>query len=144
MKLPYSKVVNSEDETIKLADEFFLVLKEGDVVALNGNLGAGKTFFIKHLLKNFGIDGVNSPTFAIVNQFEGDLKVNHFDFYRINKINELYDIGFEEYLMMDGTVTFIEWADLIPDILPDRRIEINIDILGDTIRKFNLKNINQD
>jgi tRNA threonylcarbamoyladenosine biosynthesis protein TsaE len=141
VKLPHSKVVKSEDETIKLAKEFFLILKEGDVVALNGNLGAGKTFFIKHLLRNFGIEGVNSPTFAIVNQFSGSLKINHFDFYRINKVNELYDIGFEDYLNMTETVTFIEWANLIPDILPSKRLEINIDILGDTVRKFDFKKL---
>jgi tRNA threonylcarbamoyladenosine biosynthesis protein TsaE len=141
VKLPHSKVVNSEDETIKLAMEFFLILKEGDVIALNGNLGAGKTFFIKHLLRNFGIEGVISPTFAIVNQFTGSLKINHFDFYRINKVNELYDIGFEDYLNMTETVTFIEWANLIPDILPSKRLEINIDILGDTVRKFDFKKL---
>ena len=141
MELPYSKVVNSEDETISLAKEFFLILKDGDVVALNGNLGAGKTFFIKHLLKNFGIEGVNSPSFAIVNQFEGRQKVNHFDFYRINKINELYDIGFEDYLNMTDAITLIEWANLIPEILPSQRMEINIEILDDTIRKFNFKKL---
>ena len=141
MELPYSKVVNSEDETINLAKEFFLILKDGDVVALNGNLGAGKTFFIKHLLKNFGIEGVNSPSFAIVNQFEGRQKVNHFDFYRINKINELYDIGFEDYLNMTDAITLIEWANLIPEILPSQRMEINIEILDDTIRKFNFKKL---
>jgi tRNA threonylcarbamoyladenosine biosynthesis protein TsaE len=141
VELPYSKVVNSEDETISLAKEFFLILKDGDVVALNGNLGAGKTFFIKHLLKNFGIEGVNSPSFAIVNQFEGRQKVNHFDFYRINKINELYDIGFEDYLNMTDAITFIEWANLIPEILPSQRMEINIEILDDTIRKFNFKKL---
>jgi tRNA threonylcarbamoyladenosine biosynthesis protein TsaE len=141
VELPYSKVVNSEDETISLAKEFFLILKDGDVVALNGNLGAGKTFFIKHLLKNFGIEGVNSPSFAIVNQFEGRQKVNHFDFYRINKINELYDIGFEDYLNMTDAITLIEWANLIPEILPSQRMEINIEILDDTIRKFNFKKL---
>jgi tRNA threonylcarbamoyladenosine biosynthesis protein TsaE len=136
VELPCSIIVNSEDETINLAKDFYVMLKEGDVVALNGELGAGKTFFIKHLLRNLGIEGVNSPTFAIVNQFIGSIKVNHFDFYRINKVNELYDIGFEDYLNMDDTVTFIEWAGLIPEILPVKRMEITIDILGDTIRKF--------
>ncbi|MCX6149580.1 MAG: tRNA (adenosine(37)-N6)-threonylcarbamoyltransferase complex ATPase subunit type 1 TsaE [Ignavibacteriales bacterium] len=139
MHLPYSKTVYSEEETISLAAKFSLLLKPGNVVALNGNLGAGKTFFIKHLLKEFGIEGVSSPTFAIVNQFVGIIKVNHFDFYRINRINELYDIGFEDYLNMDDSVTMIEWANLVPEILPKRLIEINIEILGDTERKFTIK-----
>jgi tRNA threonylcarbamoyladenosine biosynthesis protein TsaE len=136
LKLPYSRIVKTEQDTIELAKEYSLILNAGDVVALNGNLGAGKTFFIKHLLINYGIKGVISPTFTIVNQFIGKMKVNHFDFYRINKVSELYDIGFEDYLNMSDSLTLIEWAELIPEILPSQRLEINISILGDTERKF--------
>ncbi len=141
MKFPYTKVVSSLSETSSLAEEFSKLINPGDVFAVNGNLGAGKTFFIQNVLNNFGINGVNSPTFAIVNQYKGKLNFNHFDFYRINKIAELFDIGFEDYLNMDEAVTFIEWANLIPEILPHRRTEINIQILGDTERKFEIRKL---
>lgn len=141
MEYPFSVKVTSEEETARLAREFSKTLQGGEVVALNGNLGAGKTSFVKHLLRNFGIDNVSSPTFAIVNEYEGRLNVNHFDFYRINKVEELYDIGFEEYLMRDDTVTFIEWADLLPEVLPGRRIEISFVLNEDFTRDISFNKI---
>ncbi|MGE5432552.1 MAG: tRNA (adenosine(37)-N6)-threonylcarbamoyltransferase complex ATPase subunit type 1 TsaE [Syntrophomonadaceae bacterium] len=141
MKFPFSVKINSEEDTARLAKEFSETLQGGEVVALNGNLGAGKTSFIKHLLRNFEIDNVSSPTFAIVNEYEGSLKVNHFDFYRINKVEELYDIGFEEYLTRDDTVTFIEWADLQPEVLPHRRIEISFIVNDDFTRDISFNKI---
>lgn len=137
MELPFSVRVNSEEETAKIAGEFSSLLQEGLVVALNGELGAGKTFFVKNLLRSLGIENVNSPTFAIVNEYEGKMKVNHFDFYRINRIEELYDIGFEEYLTSENSVTFIEWANLLPEILPGHRIEINFTVNEDFSRDIN-------
>lgn len=134
MKIPLSLKVFSEQETIRLADDFAGILAPGDVVALNGELGAGKTFFIKHLLKNFGIDYVSSPTFSIVNEYSGTYYINHFDFYRINRLEELYDIGFEEYLIRDNSITLIEWADMIPEVLPSKRIEINLKVNDDFSR----------
>lgn len=134
MELPVSVTISSEEDTIKLAGRFSKLLKGGEVVALNGDLGAGKTFFVKHLLKHFGINNVNSPTFSIVNEYSGAIKVNHFDFYRINKIEELYDLGFEEYITETGAVTFIEWAEMLPAILPNHIIEINFRINEDYTR----------
>jgi tRNA threonylcarbamoyladenosine biosynthesis protein TsaE len=139
MNLPVKSVVTSEEETIDLADEFSSVLKPGDIVTLYGQLGAGKTFFVKHILKNYGISNVSSPTFAIVNQYSGKYNINHFDFYRINKINELYDIGFEDYINAQDAITFIEWADLIPEIIPDDNIEINIGVNDDFSREITIK-----
>ncbi|MCU7496356.1 MAG: tRNA (adenosine(37)-N6)-threonylcarbamoyltransferase complex ATPase subunit type 1 TsaE [Ignavibacteria bacterium] len=133
--------MNSEEETARLAGEFSELLQGGEIVALNGDLGAGKTSFIKHLLRNFEIDNVSSPTFAIVNEYQGSLKVNHFDFYRINKVEELYDIGFEEYLTREDTLTFIEWADLLPEVLPSKRIEISFVVNDDFSREISFKNI---
>ncbi|HEX2868913.1 MAG TPA: tRNA (adenosine(37)-N6)-threonylcarbamoyltransferase complex ATPase subunit type 1 TsaE [Ignavibacteriales bacterium] len=141
MEYPFSVKVTSEEETARLAGEFSKTLQGGEVVALMGNLGAGKTSFVKHLLRQFGIDNVSSPTFAIVNEYEGRLNVNHFDFYRINKVEELYDIGFEEYLMRDDTVTFIEWADLLPEVLPVRRIEISFVLNEDFTRDISFNKI---
>ncbi len=141
MQLPVTKKVNSPEETFILASEFAASLKAGDVVALNGELGAGKTFFVKSVLQYFEIGNVNSPTFAIVNQFEGKVKVNHFDFYRVNAINELHDIGFEDYLD-DESITFIEWANLAREILPHKRIEVDIKIIDEFVREFTFIELN--
>ncbi|MCU7493176.1 MAG: tRNA (adenosine(37)-N6)-threonylcarbamoyltransferase complex ATPase subunit type 1 TsaE [Bacteroidota bacterium] len=141
MEFPFAVNVSSEEQTASLAGEFSRTLKGGEVVALNGDLGAGKTSFIKYLLRNFEIHNVSSPTFAIVNEYEGSLKVNHFDFYRINKVEELYDIGFEEYLTREDTVTFIEWAELLPEVLPHRRIEINFVVNEDFSRDISFNKI---
>jgi len=128
--------VKTEQETIRIADEFSSVLKLGEVVALKGDLGAGKTFFVKAVLKNMGITNVNSPSFAIVYEYSGQHKVNHFDFYRINKVGELFDIGFEEYISNNEAITFIEWADLFPEILPKHRIDIDIKIIDSFTREI--------
>ncbi len=139
MKYPLIEIVNSEEETIKLALNFAEELKSGDVVVLNGNLGAGKTFFVKNVVKRFGIDNVSSPTFAIVNEYSNSFKFYHFDFYRINNASELFDIGYYDYLNNLDAVTFIEWGSLIPEVLPQKRIEIEIKIKSDFSREFNFK-----
>lgn len=123
-------------ETAAIAENFIKSVIPGDVIILNGNLGAGKTFFIKSALRTLGINNVNSPTFAIVNEYSDDYKFYHFDFYRINGINELFDIGFNDYLNDSEAVIFIEWGSLIPEILPHKRIEINIEIEGDFSREI--------
>jgi tRNA threonylcarbamoyladenosine biosynthesis protein TsaE len=128
--------INSENETIELASRFSADLEPGDVVILNGNLGAGKTFFIRQALKNLGIDSVSSPTFTLVNEYVGKYKIYHFDFYRINNSSELFDIGFNDYLNDDESVIFIEWGNLIPEILPHKRMEISIQIVSDFSRNF--------
>ena len=128
--------VSSEDETTALAYNFSDELMPGDVIILNGNLGAGKTFFIRQALKNLGIDNVSSPTFAIVNEYKGKFKIYHFDFYRLTGPAELYDIGFNDYLNDDEAVTFIEWGNLIPGVLPRKRLEISIIIDNDFSREF--------
>jgi len=136
LEFPYSVIVTTEQETAELAGEFAGIVKPGDIIALNGELGAGKTFFVKSLLKNFGIPYAGSPTFSIVNEYEGSLHINHFDFYRINKVEELYDIGFEEYLIRDNSATLIEWAGLLPEVLPSERIEISFEVNHDFSRSI--------
>jgi len=86
MLLPFAKIIRSEEETIKIAGNFARLLKPGDVVILTGNLGSGKTFFVRYAVKQFGIDSVSSPTFAIVNEYDGSMKIYHFDFYRIKNL----------------------------------------------------------
>ena len=117
---------NSQKETENIAKAFAKTLKIGDVVCLKGDLGAGKTAFTAGLAKGLGIkDTVSSPTFTIVNCYSGDIPLYHFDLYRITDCDEVYDIGFDEYVAGDG-ITVIEWADIISDILPEERYDITI------------------
>ncbi|MBK7630272.1 MAG: tRNA (adenosine(37)-N6)-threonylcarbamoyltransferase complex ATPase subunit type 1 TsaE [Ignavibacteriales bacterium] len=136
MQFPYSLKSISEDDTILIADEFGKLLKPGMVVILNGDLGAGKTFFIKQVLKKFGVTNSNSPTFAIVNEYFGKETFYHFDFYRINKEAELLDIGIEDYFSNEQSIIFIEWGNLFPQVIPRKRIEISISFENDTQREF--------
>ncbi|MEJ2506977.1 MAG: tRNA (adenosine(37)-N6)-threonylcarbamoyltransferase complex ATPase subunit type 1 TsaE [Ignavibacteriaceae bacterium] len=139
MVLPFTKTVNNEDETAQLAVDFAKLVNNGQVIILIGNLGAGKTFFIKKLLASFGIRNVNSPSFAIVNEYEGKIKAYHFDFYRLNKIEELYDIGWEDYLNDTEAVLLVEWGDLLREALPVKKIEISISFMNGTKRRFDFK-----
>ncbi len=138
MILPFSTTVNSEDETIHVANEFGKLLKASDIIALTGDLGTGKTFFVKSILKLFGIEEVTSPTFSIVNTYSGEAKINHFDFYRIKKVVELYDIGFEEYLNDSSAITFVEWAEMFEEILPKNIYRIELKHLGISKREITI------
>lgn len=137
MEFPYKIIVTSEVETMNLAEEFSRIISTGDVIALNGELGAGKTFFVKSLCSNFNINNVSSPSFAIVNEYSGMYKIYHFDFYRIKKSIELYDIGFEDYIN-DDAIIFIEWAEMMEEILPDRRYEIKFELLCERKREITI------
>lgn len=130
---------NSEDDSAKVATEFMLSIKKGDRIILNGNLGAGKTFFIKAALSSIGIKNVNSPTFAIVNEYSNNFQVYHFDFYRLKNTSELYDIGWQDYLNDEDAIIFIEWGMRFPSVLPSERIEINIDIMNESEREFSFE-----
>jgi tRNA threonylcarbamoyladenosine biosynthesis protein TsaE len=136
LNFPYKIVVDSEAETIKVATEFGQLLKATDIIALTGDLGSGKTFFVRSILKLFGIEEVTSPTFSIVNTYPGDVVINHFDFYRLKKVVELYDIGFEEYLIDRSAITFIEWAEMFEEILPKNIYRINITHLENSKREI--------
>ncbi|MBI5476401.1 MAG: tRNA (adenosine(37)-N6)-threonylcarbamoyltransferase complex ATPase subunit type 1 TsaE [Ignavibacteriales bacterium] len=118
-------ITKSEIETINSGREFSLNIRSGTTVALSGDLGSGKTRFIKGVCDGLGVrEHVSSPTFTIVNEYRGStLKIFHFDFYRINSAAELKEIGFEEYIE-GGGVCLIEWADRVQEILPDKRYDI--------------------
>ena len=117
---------NSAKETENIAKAFAKTLKSGDVIAVSGDLGAGKTAFTAGIARGLGVkDCISSPTFTIVNCYQGMLPLYHFDVYRISDCDEMYDIGFEEYIS-GGGVTVIEWAEIIEDILPDDRYEVSI------------------
>ena len=139
MEFPFEKAVSSPEETSELASVFANNLKTGSPVILNGELGSGKTFFVKQTCAAWGINNVNSPTFAIVNSYQNNKSVYHFDFYRIKNKEELYEIGFNDYMNDEGSVIFIEWGNLIPDVLPKKRMEINIEVMDGTKRYFRFK-----
>lgn len=115
------------DETEKFASEFAKKLKQGDVITLDGDLGAGKTAFVRGLARGLGLsDTVQSPTFTIVNEYRhGEVPLFHFDVYRIESPDDMYDIGFDEYLYSDG-ICAIEWAVNIKELLTMPYYEINI------------------
>ncbi len=134
MDLPFEKDISNIEETKLLATELSKLFNKGDVVVFNGNLGSGKTTLIKYLCTNYSIYEVNSPSFSIVNEYIGERKVYHFDFYRLKKIEELYDIGFEEYLNDQDAIVFIEWGNLMPDILPSNYYEIELELFNKSER----------
>jgi len=135
MDFPNQSIVSSEEETEILAEQFAKQLKGKNIVLLNGELGTGKTFFIKAVCNFLGIDSVSSPSFAIVNEYSNKIKIIHFDFYRIKRVTELYDIGFEEYLSEEAII-FIEWADMFPEILPKQNLQIDFNFINNTSRNI--------
>lgn len=122
-------VTQSEEETIAAAERFSQALLDGDVVALRGDLGSGKTQFAKGICRGLGIrEHVTSPTFTIVNEYTGGkFPVYHFDFYRLRSLNELHEIGYEEYINDEG-VCLLEWADMIEEKLPVRRYDVQLSL----------------
>lgn len=119
-------ISKSYEETQKIASGFAKTLKSGDVVCMYGDLGAGKTAFVQGMARGFNIfEPITSPTFTIVNEYDGDMPLYHFDVYRIADSDEMYEIGYEEYVYGDG-ISVIEWAELIEDILPDERYSVTI------------------
>ena len=117
---------NSPEDTTGIAREFAKKLVPGDVICMRGDLGVGKTAFVQGLSKELGIEEyLSSPTFTIVNCYEGKMPLYHFDVYRIADPDEMYEIGYEEIVYGDG-VSVIEWAENIEEILPETRYEISI------------------
>ncbi len=132
-------ISKSEKDTIKLARKFEKKLKGGEVVVLNGDLGAGKTTFTKALCKALKVkENVTSPTFTLMNIYtSGRLPLYHFDMYRIEDESEAEELGLNDYFYSNG-VCMIEWAQNIKHILPKNLITINIEKLGETSRKFEI------
>ena len=120
--------VNTINETTKLGSNLGKMLKPGDVICLTGDLGTGKTHITKGIALGLGItDIITSPTFNIFNEYTtGRLKLNHFDVYRVSDPDEIYAIGFDDYIFSDA-VSIIEWANYIEDILPKEYLHIHIE-----------------
>lgn len=119
--------LNGLKETENFGIKLGKSLKAGDIVCLNGDLGAGKTTLTKSIGLGLGVDEyITSPSFTLINQYRGRIIVYHFDVYRLEEVDELYDLGFDEYFYGDG-VCIIEWADKIEKLIPEERITIDIE-----------------
>jgi tRNA threonylcarbamoyladenosine biosynthesis protein TsaE len=130
--------INNLEEIGAVAEEFIrLAMQEDTVFAFNGQMGAGKTTFIKALCEALGVsEVVTSPTFSIVNEYRSDETgelIYHFDFYRIKKIDEAYDMGCEDYFY-SGAVCLIEWPELVEDLLPGNTVWVDIRVNDDDTR----------
>ena len=119
--------ISNLDNIRESAREFINNIGSHKVFAFYGKMGAGKTTFIKAICEELGVDDViTSPTFAIINEYSGkDETIYHFDFYRIKKLEEVYDMGYEDYFY-SGALCFIEWPELIEEILPDDAVRVSI------------------
>jgi tRNA threonylcarbamoyladenosine biosynthesis protein TsaE len=123
----------TEADTERVGKVLAGVLSDGDVVLLNGDLGTGKTSLVIAAASALGVDPqeVTSPTFSLLNMYHGNgIEIKHFDLYRINWPEELEDIGFSEYAGHEG-ITFIEWAELFTEYMPEESLEIKIEREGD-------------
>ena len=133
-------VSESESDTYKIAAEFSGTLKGGEIVLLGGELGAGKTAFVKGLAAALGItDEITSPTFTLMNTYKGTLTLYHFDVYRLHNGEEAYAAGLTEFFGEAGSVSCIEWWENITDAIAGNVIKIKIDYLGDEKREIELE-----
>lgn len=120
------KILNDMHDTRILAEKLAELLEPGDILCLTGDLGAGKTTLTQHLVKALGVnEPVTSPTFTLVNTYDAPTTIHHFDVYRISDSEELYDIGYEEYLFGDA-ICIIEWASRIEELLPKEAIWLHL------------------
>ncbi len=132
-------ICSSEEETARLAAQIALKVEPGLVIRLDGELGAGKTCFVRNFAEALGVDsqGVNSPTYVIVQHYLGDYLLHHFDLYRVVDEDELYEMGADELLEGKG-ISLVEWASRFPEFLPKDGLSIAIEVTGSTERVYNL------
>ena len=136
--------IQSLDQIHEAAKEFIAAMGENTVFALYGKMGAGKTKFVKAVCEELGVtDVITSPTFAIVNEYRSEDTaelIYHFDFYRINKLEEVYDMGYEDYFY-SGALCFIEWPELVEELLPGNTIKVSIEEQKDGTRTVTLNQL---
>ena len=135
-------ITNSKEETVALAEKLAGKLNNHDVIFYIGGLGMGKTAFTQGLCNGLGIDAdVTSPTFAIVNEYHGrPLSLFHFDMYRIENEDQLFNIGFDDYLDYDGVLA-IEWSENIADFFGDNNITVTFEKLDETVRRITIEGV---
>lgn len=125
----YTIRINGIEDYPQAAREFVKLLDRGRIFAFYGKMGSGKTTFIKSICEELGVkDSINSPTFAIVNEYEdrNQNTIYHFDFYRIKSIEEVYNMGYEEYFYGDA-ICFMEWPELIEELLPEETVKVFVE-----------------
>ena len=136
--------IQSLDQIHEAAKEFIAAMGENTVFALYCKMGAGKTTFVKAVCEELGVtDVITSPTFAIVNEYRSEDTaelIYHFDFYRINKLEEVYDMGYEDYFY-SGALCFIEWPELVEELLPGNTIKVSIEEQKDGTRTVTLNQL---
>lgn len=133
-------VTGSAEETEAAGERLGLTLAPGAVVALTGELGAGKTCFIRGLVRGLGVTvGATSPTFVLINEYRGRVPVHHADLYRVEGLAEIVDLGLPELFGARDAVTVVEWADKLGPLLPKDAIRIHIDGVGDEPRRIRVE-----
>lgn len=133
-------ITKSEEETRQVAENISKMLSSGDIVCFFAEMGAGKTIFTQGLCRGLGFEGyVNSPSYIIMNSYKAkDYTIYHYDLYRIGSSDELYELGFYDFLGKDGNICIVEWAELAEAELPEKHIEIKIKILSSDKREISV------
>ncbi len=132
-------VTKDEEGTLKVASAFARDLKPGSVVALTGELGVGKTVFARGVARAIGVkDNVKSPTFTLINEYQGDFVLYHMDFYRLNSVKEILDIGVEDYFYSDS-ICLVEWAEKMNDMFPENAIWVIIRLKENSHREIKIE-----
>ena len=135
-----TRLTSSDQDTINLGRELGRVLQEGDVIALEGELGSGKTWFTKGIALGLEVSRntiITSPSFSLVNEYEGRHTLFHMDVYRLESVSDFFSVGLDEYFYRDGVVV-MEWADCWPELLPIQRVVVKISIIDRQSRKIEL------
>ncbi len=128
----------SDLETEAIAEELASILKAGDIVALHGTLGSGKTCFVRGLARGLHLEQpVKSPSFSLINEYPGDTPLYHLDFYRLENEDEIADLGWTDYLSTSGIVV-IEWAERVKNMLPVDRFDVYLSINGENVRRIEI------
>jgi tRNA threonylcarbamoyladenosine biosynthesis protein TsaE len=130
-------ITNSAEETMLIAEKLAKGLKPGDIIALSGDMGSGKTTFTKGIGKGLGVKDskrINSPTFVLIKEYSGKIPLYHLDLYRLDTLKEIENLAVEEYIYGTG-VTVIEWAEKIKCLLPEKRILVKFKVKGGTKRE---------
>ena len=135
----YLKIISrSVDDTVAIAEKLTNSLIAGDIIALYGSVGAGKTHFVKGLATGLRCEKTaKSPSFSLINEYPGDIPLYHIDFYRLRFESEIEDLGWTDYLNSDGIVV-IEWAERVKNLLPRRTLDVYFEILDENSRKVEI------
>jgi len=133
-------ITNSTKETFNLGRKLAAFLKKGDIVGLEGNLGSGKTIFVKGIAcgLNFNKDKVVSSSFILIREYDAKIPLYHFDLYRLKKKSEFLELGYEEYFFGEG-ISLVEWADRVKEFIPPKALFISFDIIGENKRRITFR-----